>query len=117
MGFPVSQAIRVVTGLTSHTLCSQVFLTGLDADRVYTETVRPQAGVGLLSWGIRYRVDRSARSVRTTFLGGFASQASYVTGAGCVLGGVSSGSPEPVVPEATPVVPGAKIAEIGRAHV
>ena len=111
MGFPVSQAIRVVTGLTSHTLCSQVFLTGLDADRVYTETVRPQAGVGLLSWGIRYRVDRSARSVRTTFLGGFASQASYVTGSGCVLGGGSSGSPEPVMPETAPVVPGEKIAE------
>ena len=95
MGFPVTGAIRVVTGLTSHTLCSQVLITGLEADKVYAESVRPQAGIGLLNWGIRYKVDRSLREVRTTFLGAFESRAVYRTGLGCVLGlDTAEGTPE-----------------------
>jgi CubicO group peptidase (beta-lactamase class C family) len=100
-GFPVSRAIRVVTGLTSHALCSQTFITGFDPDGVYAEVVRPQAGVALISWGLRYKVDPAAREVRTSFLGMLASRAVYRSGYGCVVGarGASDAPPPAAVHE------------------
>jgi hypothetical protein len=37
-------AIQVATGITSHTLCSAVFVSGLTASEVYAETIRPAPG-------------------------------------------------------------------------
>ena len=37
--YRLDEAIRVTTEITSHTLCSAVFVSGLDVDQVYAETV------------------------------------------------------------------------------
>ena len=102
LGFPVTRAIQVVTGLTSHALCSQSLISGLDPDRVYAETVRPQAGIGLISWGIRYTLDRKLQEAQVSFLGGFRSRSLYVEGRGCVLGWQGSAA-EPAMPAPDPL--------------
>ena len=37
--YRLDEAIRVTTEITSHTLCSAVFVSGLDVHQVYAETV------------------------------------------------------------------------------
>jgi CubicO group peptidase (beta-lactamase class C family) len=81
--FRPDRAIQVATGLASHTLCSAVFVSGLDADRVYSEEIKPM--VGPVSWGLRYKIDSGLRGVKTTFAGGFISRAVYHPGFGCIL--------------------------------
>jgi CubicO group peptidase (beta-lactamase class C family) len=78
-------APRVVTGFIAHTLCSAAFVSGLNPDEVYAETTAAMPGVGLIGWGIGYRVDREARQVTTTLLGGGQSRAVYREGLGCYL--------------------------------
>src|SRR5678816_3931176 len=78
-------AMRVATGLVSHVLCSETFVAGLDPDRTFVETVATTPGVRLLRPGLRYEVDRSRRTVRTTLLGRFAMEAAYHDGVGCTM--------------------------------
>jgi len=78
-------AVRVATGLVSHTLCSETFVAGLDPDRTFRETVATTPGVRLLRPGLRYAVDRSRRTVRTTLLGRFGMEAAYHDGVGCTM--------------------------------
>src|SRR3990170_304087 len=35
------RALRVATGFTSYTLCAEVFVSGLDPEQVYAETLEP----------------------------------------------------------------------------
>jgi len=79
------QAVRIATGSVSHTLCSQTFVGGLDPDQVYAETMRPEPGMGLINWLLRYQVDTSRGEVRTAVAGGFENRAIYRQGLGCVL--------------------------------
>jgi hypothetical protein len=62
-------AIRVATALISHNLCSEVFVSGLRPDAVYSESLRPRPGMSLVAWAVHYDVDR------TTVGGGFPSRA------------------------------------------
>lgn len=96
LAFRPDRALRVVTSLTSHTLCSAVFVSGLDPNQVYAETIEPIAGIRLISWAVRYRVDSAHRQVRTTLAGGFESRALYRDGLGClVLHGDRAADPIP----------------------
>ena len=78
-------ALRVVTGLISHNLCSEIFVTGRDPDAAYTESLLPRAGGALVHWAVRYDVDRTNRQVRTRVAGGFESRAVYREGLGCLV--------------------------------
>jgi CubicO group peptidase (beta-lactamase class C family) len=77
--------ISVATGVISHTICSETFVSGLDPERIYAETLRPAGMMWLISWGMHYDVDREKREVRTTFAGGFANRAIYRDGVGCMV--------------------------------
>jgi CubicO group peptidase (beta-lactamase class C family) len=79
------RAVDVATGLISHNLCSLVFVSGVDAERAYTESLAPRPGMSLVNWAVRYAVDPTARQVKTTVAGGFASTAVYRDGLGCVV--------------------------------
>jgi len=76
---------RVATGFVSHTLCSAAFVSKVDPDEVYAETVEAMPGVGLIAWALAYHVDREAKQVTATLFGGGQSRAAYRDGLGCYV--------------------------------
>jgi hypothetical protein len=87
-----ARGIRVGTGVVSQTLCSGVFVSGLDPDLLYAQAVKPIPGQTLLAKRLRYNVDRTARQVTTTWAGAFQSRAVYRDGFGCML--LHGGTPQ-----------------------
>ncbi len=82
----LDQGLRVGAAVVAQTLCSEVFVAGLDPARVEAEELAPQAG---LLRRLRVDVDRRHRRVTASWGGHFASVAS-VSGTrpdlGCGLG-------------------------------
>ena len=76
---------QVVSGLVSHNLCSEVFVSKLSPERAYAESIASRPGMGLVDWAIRYEVDAEQRSVTTTVGGAFASRAIVRDGLGCLV--------------------------------
>jgi len=96
--FRPGQAVRVATGLVSHTLCSETFVAGLDPDQTFAETVSTMPGIRRLVPWLHYRVDRAARDVSTTLGGRFEMRAVYHDGVGCTVvhpASVSAATPLP----------------------
>ena len=104
-------APRVATGFIAHTLCSETFVSGLDPDRVFSETTAAMPGTGLIIWAVDYRVDRARKDVTVTLLGGGQSRAVYREGLGCYVardGATVDASP----PSATGLAPRALLPEV-----
>lgn len=80
-------AARVATGTTAHDLCSETFVSGLDPDQAFAESVKPRPGLHVIAPLVGYQVDRSSGEVRATLAGGFASRAVYQGSGGCTLVG------------------------------
>jgi hypothetical protein len=80
-----ARGIRVGTAVVSKTLCSGVFVSGLDPETLYDEAVKPIPGQTLLSKRLKYVVDRTGRQVTTTWAGMFQSRAVYRDGLGCTV--------------------------------
>ena len=78
-------APRVATGFIAHILCSETFVSGLDPDRVFSETTAAMPGTGLITWAVNYKVDRARKEVTVTLLGGGQSHAVYREGLGCYV--------------------------------
>ncbi|WFU16799.1 serine hydrolase [Bradyrhizobium sp. CB3481] len=77
---------KVATGFVANVLCTETFVSGLDAARVFAETTSAMPGAGLISWALDYRVDRARRDVTVTLLGLGRSHAVYRgEGLGCYL--------------------------------
>ncbi len=81
--FRPDQLGRVAAGLTAHTICSAVFVSGLDAEETFREHVRTVLG----PWArvVRYRVDREAKAVEASFAGLFRARARFTPGYGARL--------------------------------
>ena len=79
-------AIKAGTASTSQTLCGEIFVSGLDANRVFAEEIRPKGGMQILLNRLRYSVDSRRQQVVTTWAGHFAGVATYRKGYGCTLG-------------------------------
>jgi len=80
------QAIRVGTASVSQVLCEEVFVAGLDPQRVFREEVEPKGGLRPLLKRLRFEVDRGAGSVKTSWFGHFTSVSRYRDGFGCLTG-------------------------------
>ena len=78
-------AARVMTGFVSHTVCSKVFVSRLDAERVYAEMMQATAGAWLIGWGFDVKVDRARGEVQTTLFGAAKARAQFYRGLGCML--------------------------------
>jgi CubicO group peptidase (beta-lactamase class C family) len=80
-------ALRVATGVTAHDICSDTFVSGLDPQQAFGESLAPRPGLRWVAPWLRYKVDRERGEVRATLAGSFASRAAYVGAAGCMLVG------------------------------
>jgi len=78
------KTIRVATALAAKTLCSDVFVSGLDPKTVFDETIATRPGVRLLAPHMRYSVDRARREINVKYLGHFLGRAVYREGLGCL---------------------------------
>ncbi|MGY3449338.1 serine hydrolase domain-containing protein [Bradyrhizobium sp. USDA 4353] len=93
---------QVATGFIASVLCSETFVSGLDPDRILSETRDAMPGAGLLTWAMNVQVDRAAKDVSVTLLGLGRSRAVYRDGLGCHLDhGEAHGWPtiRPAAPE------------------
>ena len=95
--------IRISTGFIAHELCSGAFVSGLDPDQVYRETLDAMSGASLIRWGVKVQVDRPHRQVTATLFGLGRSRAVYHDGEGCQL--VFDDAAPPTVAAPSPIVP------------
>lgn len=61
--FRPDRTLRSVTAYSSHIVCSAVYISGLDPDRLIAEYMRAMPGMNLMGSGLRYDVDRQRREV------------------------------------------------------
>jgi CubicO group peptidase (beta-lactamase class C family) len=106
------RALKIGTASISQALCDEIFISGLDAGRVFAEEIQPQRGLRGLLRRLRYTVDTERRQVTTTWAGYFASVATYHQGYGCTQGDTDALGVAPEFPAAivsndppTPVAP------------
>jgi CubicO group peptidase (beta-lactamase class C family) len=102
------KTIRVVTGLTAHTLCSETFVSGFDPSQVFAQSIAPFPGVSLLAPRMHYRVDRAKREATVDLGGHFESRAIYRDDIGCLLvvgSGPMDAGRAPQAPHSAPVLP------------
>src|SRR5260370_41914566 len=71
---------RVATGYISHVVCSYVFVSGLDAERVYAEEIDANPAFRGFKWALSHQVDRDKHEVRARALGGFETRSVYRDG-------------------------------------
>jgi CubicO group peptidase (beta-lactamase class C family) len=81
--FRPDRAARVAVGLSAHTLCSAVFVSGLDPDVTVDEHIRTV--LGRAASHIRYSIDTGAKTVEASFGGFFRTTAQFTQGYGCRL--------------------------------
>ena len=81
--FRPDRAIRVVTGGVAHLVCSKTFVSGLDPQTVFDETLE-RPGFRRLRHVMDFRIDRKAGTVDASTLGLFTSRAAFHDGFGCI---------------------------------
>lgn len=81
--FRPDRAIRLATGGVAHLICSKTFVSGLDPQTVFTETLE-RPGFRRLRYVMDFRIDRKAGTVEASILGLFRSHAAFHDGFGCV---------------------------------
>jgi CubicO group peptidase (beta-lactamase class C family) len=84
IAFRPDRAIRVATGFVAHNICSKTFVSGLDPQTVFSETL-DRRGIRRLRWVLSYRLDRSRNIVDASLAGLFGSRAAFHEGFGCVV--------------------------------
>ncbi|UUZ80418.1 beta-lactamase family protein [Paenibacillus sp. P26] len=85
LGFVLYQPLMVASGYTSKEVCSGTFVSGMDSNQVYTDMVKPEGAIRLISSLIHINVDHEKRDVTTTIAGLYKTRAVYGNGMGCML--------------------------------
>jgi len=102
IAFSPQTAAEVAAGLDAHSVCSAVFVQGLDGPATHREMVRMLTGpVGAL---LRHKVDRSGRGVDAAFAGLVHARADFTPGYGCRLRNAAN-IPLPALPPAPATAP------------
>jgi CubicO group peptidase (beta-lactamase class C family) len=76
---------KVATGFIANILCSETFVSGLQPEKIVSETTDAMPGANLIAWAMDYRVDRARRDVTVSLFGLSKSHAVYREGLGCYL--------------------------------
>ena len=82
--FRPDRAMHVATGFVAHNVCSKTFVSGLDPQTVFSETL-DRRGVRRLRWLLNYHLDRDRNLVDVSLAGVFGSRAVFHDGFGCVV--------------------------------
>jgi CubicO group peptidase (beta-lactamase class C family) len=77
------RAIHVGTITVADVICAKTFVSGLDPELVFAETME-RPGLRRLRFGMRYSIDRDARAVEASVLGLLRSRSEFHEGFGCV---------------------------------
>jgi CubicO group peptidase (beta-lactamase class C family) len=94
------RAVEVASGLTAHSLCSAVFVSNLDAQATADELVKPMLP-GFIGPLLRYRVDRTLKTVQASVAGLKPMRATFTSGYGCrLIVDPLSKDPAPPIPRA-----------------
>ena len=80
-----STLLAEASSATSQTLCSKVFISGLDPKRAFDEHMAPEPGMFLITWAIAPDIDRARGEVKTTIAGFYPRRSVYAAGRGCTL--------------------------------
>lgn len=83
--FRPDRAMRVGTGNTAHTICSETFISGFDPKDIFAQAIAPYPGLDLLARGMHVDVDRTNRTVTVDWHGMVKSRAVYRDKIGCLL--------------------------------
>jgi len=81
--FRPDRAIRLATGSVAHLICSKTFVSGLDPQVVFAETLE-RPGFRRLRHVMNFQIDRKAGTVEASTLGLFTGRAAFHDGFGCV---------------------------------
>lgn len=76
---------KVATGFIANVLCSETFVSGLQPEKILSETTDAMPGANLIAWAMNTKVDRARRDVTVTLFGLSQSHAIYREGYGCYL--------------------------------
>ena len=120
--FRPDRAFQVAIGTTAHDLCSETFVSGLDPDQTFAESLAPRPGYRWLAAGMWHSVDREQRAAHASLLGLWPIRAVFRDGLGCVLvhGDEKIIDPALAVPHGAALLPeiaGATIVEPGDARL
>ncbi|WP_375414285.1 serine hydrolase domain-containing protein [uncultured Bradyrhizobium sp.] len=85
----------MATGVVAHNVCAKTFVSGLDPQQVFAETMERE-GLRRLKWAMTYRTDRDQNIVNASVAGLFGSRAAFHNGLGCIL---LHGRSEPYLPK------------------
>ncbi|WP_315777317.1 MULTISPECIES: serine hydrolase [unclassified Bradyrhizobium] len=77
------RALRVATSAVAEMICAKTYVSGLDPQTVFAETME-RPGLRRLRAVMRYRVEPDMRLVEASLLGLHATRASFHDGLGCV---------------------------------
>ena len=78
------RALRAATGYVAHNVCSKMFVSGLDPQAVFSETIARDS-LRRLRPLLSYHLDRAAKTVDVSVAGLFGSRAASHEGFGCVM--------------------------------
>jgi CubicO group peptidase (beta-lactamase class C family) len=81
--FRPDRAVSLAASTAAHLVCSKTFVSGLDPQQVFAETME-RPGFRRLRHVMSYRLDRTAGTVETSTLGLFKGRATFHEGLGCV---------------------------------
>ena len=79
------RALRTATGSAAHDLCSETFVSQLNPEQVFVESLAPRPGFRWIAWAVNHHVDPTRREARASLLGALPSRAVFRDGVGCVL--------------------------------
>jgi CubicO group peptidase (beta-lactamase class C family) len=78
------RALRSATAAVADIVCAKTFVSGLDPQTVFAETLE-RPGIRRLHSALRYKIDRDAGIVEVSMMGLLANRSAFHQGFGCVL--------------------------------